>query len=43
MKRYALSVLASFLFAASLVAWFIEPTRKVDWSPFFAKYGGLGY
>lgn len=35
MKRHSLSVLASVLFAGSLVAWFIAPTRKVDWIPIF--------
>jgi hypothetical protein len=31
----SLTVLAGILFAGSLVAWFVEPSRKVDWIPLF--------
>jgi hypothetical protein len=32
-KANSLSFLAAILFIGSLVAWFIEPTRRVDWIP----------
>jgi len=35
MKRMSLTVLAGILFVGSLVAWFVEPSRKVDWIPLF--------
>jgi len=35
MKRHSTSVLAWILFAGSSVAWYFEPTRKVDWIPLF--------
>jgi hypothetical protein len=36
MKRYTLSLLAWSFFVIALVAWFIEPTRRVDWIPMWA-------
>jgi len=32
MKRMSLT---GILFVGSLVAWFVEPSRKVDWIPLF--------
>ena len=36
MKRYSVSVLAVGFFVLALVAWFIEPTRRIDWIPIMA-------
>lgn len=46
MYRYSLSLLTWIFFAVALVAWFIEPTRRVDWIPIFAlsiAVGGVDY
>ena len=35
MKRMSLKLLASLLVIGSLVAWFRDPTRRIDWIPLF--------
>jgi hypothetical protein len=35
MKRLSLTVLACILVIGGIVAWFVDPTRKVDWIPVF--------
>ena len=35
MKRQSLKVLSSVLIIGSVVAWFQEPSRKIDWIPLF--------
>jgi hypothetical protein len=33
MNRHSLKALAVILLAGSLVAWFVQPSRRVDWIP----------
>ena len=33
MKKNSLSLLGWLLLAGGLIAWFIEPTRRIDWIP----------
>jgi hypothetical protein len=35
MKRNVLTVLACLLMAGGVVAWFVAPTRRIDWIPLF--------
>ena len=36
MGRYSLSLLAGVFVMIGIVAWFYEPTRRVDWKPMVA-------